>query len=105
MVVGVLNVDLLVDNLHAKKLKQLANICKLEQIIDEPTRLTAKTETLIDHIYCNAPHICMTGTIQPYVTDHLPIFLVLKKSKTRPQFKEIYVRSIGTLTGRLSLRI
>lgn len=93
VVMGDFNIDLLVDNLHTRKLKQFANSCSLRNVIFEPTILTTKSETLIDHIYCNAPHVSLAGTVECNITDHLPFFFVLKKTKTRLQYREIYARS------------
>lgn len=77
------------NNLQTRKLKQFANSCGLGQVILGPTRSTPRSETLIDHVYSNAPYVNLTGNI----TDHLPVFVVLKKSKTTHQYRNIYARS------------
>lgn len=92
-VVGDLNIDLLVDNLQSRKLKQFASSSSLEQVIKGPTRLTPKSETLIDHIYSNTPHVSLAGILDCNITDHFPVFVILKKSKATYQFKNIYARA------------
>lgn len=93
VVIGDLNIDLLTDNVHARRLNQFANYCRLKQIITSPTRVTHKTGTLIDYIYTNAPYVCYSSTLDCNITDHLPVFLVLKKCRSKPQYKEIFARS------------
>lgn len=93
VVIGDLNVDLLADNLQSRKLKQFTNSCRLDQIIEEPTRITPTSETLIDHVYSNISHVKSVGALNCFITDHLPIVLVIKKSKLKQQFRQIYTRS------------
>lgn len=81
------------NNLQTRKLRQFDNVCRLEQIIEGPTRLTPNSETLIDHIHSNSPHVRLSGTLDCNITDHFPVFVVLKKSKTIHQVRNIYARS------------
>jgi hypothetical protein len=54
---GDLNCDLLGNMSHraTSLLNSFAQIYQLQQLIDEPTRCTASTRTLIDVVYTNCP--------------------------------------------------
>ena len=62
-----------------RKLSQLAFSHSLEQLIDEPTRVTESTATLIDMIFTNAKHrIADSGVIRLGLSDRFMIFCVFK---------------------------
>ena len=66
----------------------------LQQLIQQPTRITATTESLLDIILVSdASSVLRCGTINNPISDHLPVFveLRLKSPKLSPQF--ISVRS------------
>ena len=66
----------------------------LQQLIKQPTRITATTESLLDIILVSdASSVLRCGTINNPISDHLPVFveLKLKSPKLSPQF--ISVRS------------
>lgn len=63
ILLGDFNVDLFQLNAHTRKLKHLAETNNLIQVITSPTRITNTTETLIDHLYTNCPHIGSVGTL------------------------------------------
>ena len=47
-----------------------------------PTRITASTATLIDHIFTNAPHHKINcGTIRTDITDHFTNFIFIESTK------------------------
>ena len=57
-----------------KKLLFLDNMHGLRQIIEETTRNTDKSKTLIDLILTNSKYISESGTIDTFNSDHQPIF-------------------------------
>ena len=61
------NVDLNKFNLHKHKLTLLCDEYNFIQVIDESTRVTEKSSTLIDHVYVTAPDFVL-GT-----SDHFPV--------------------------------
>ena len=69
-------------------------------VITKPTRVTATSATLIDHIWSNNLESCdrsqlKTGIIVDDLSDHLPIFFI-RKSKTNPQgYSKIKFRVIS----------
>ena len=56
----------------------------LRQVIDSPTRIHNKCISLIDLIFTNLNNISEKGTIDVGISDHLPVFLVIKKCR-RPK--------------------
>ena len=46
-------------------------------LINQPSRETKFSDTIIDNIYCNLPcpfDMCDTGILRPYISDHNAIF-------------------------------
>lgn len=93
VIIGDLNVDLLDDNVHTRKVKQICDACRVHQTLSEPTRITLKSSTLKDHIYTNAAHKFCTGVVNCNISDHLPVFLVLKKSRNKTQYRTVFGRT------------
>lgn len=81
------------DNTLTKKISQYCSATRLEQIVTEATRVSSKSCTLIDHIYTNVSHRDSVGVINSNISDHLPVFMVINKSRNRPQFRQVYGRS------------
>ena len=55
-----------------------------ELIINQPTRITAYTKTLLDHIYVNSEQINVNrGIARLEITDHLPTFALIPKIKDK----------------------
>ena len=52
-------------------------------IITKPTRLTDHTATLIDHIYTNCLQNFTAGILTVDITDHLPIFCIVRTQPIR----------------------
>lgn len=59
-------------------------------IITKPTRLTDHTATLIDHIYTNCFKNLTARILTVDLTDHLPIFCIVKTQPTRNNDNKIY---------------
>ena len=64
-----------------KKLHFLIQANSLSQHINTTTRNTDKTKSLIDLAITNSKFISGSGTLNHYVSDHQPIFLVHKKGR------------------------
>ena len=70
---------------HSSHLKELYDLFGLKQIIEEPTRVTLVTSTLIGHISTsNINNISESGAIKTTFSDH---FLVYCKRKFRGGIK------------------
>ena len=102
IIMGDFNIDLSKPN---TKWINNYTIHHLEQLIDRPTRITAHSKTLIDHIYVNTKQN-ITEICCPYYacSDHFPICLTwMKKNVKIPKtgHKEINFRSFRTFNSDL----
>ena len=64
-----------------KKMFFFENSNNLKQVIKDTTRNTDKTKSLIDLIFTNAPHISESGTIESFISDHQPVYIIKKQAK------------------------
>ena len=63
-------------NNNTKNLKRILNSFELTQLIKEPTRTTATTKTVIDHIITNKPNmISNSGVISCGISGHDVVFI------------------------------
>lgn len=85
LILGDLNIDLLTnsDTKSVRELKALQHETSLEQLIKQRTRVTHSTQSLIDHMYTSIPNdlIADSGVLDNSVSDHFPIFCLIKKPK------------------------
>ncbi len=64
---------------HSRRLRFLCSLYQLSQLVDEPTRVTETSSTLIDLILTNRPeNILSTGVIHLGILDHSLIYAVRK---------------------------
>jgi len=96
-ILGDLNCDLLSpNNPQARRLENLAELFQLTQLINEPTRITEKTRTLIDVILTNTPtRVVQSGVIHIGISDHSLVYTIRKIgiSTTRNSHNMISYRS------------
>ena len=55
----------------------------LSQHISHTTRNTDKSKSLLDLALTNCKFICQAGTLDHYISDHQPIYLIHRKSKDK----------------------
>ena len=66
----------------------------LQQLIKEPTRITATTESLLDVILVSDPSsVRKSGVINNPISDHLPVYVVLKLKSPKISPHYVAVRS------------
>jgi hypothetical protein len=76
-------------NFPTKKIKTLYELYQLSQLIDEATRVTMTTSSLIDHIVTNTPEkISDSGVIHTGLSDHSLVFAIRKISVVKKTRKE-----------------
>ena len=115
VIVGDLNLDnLRLDRREGKILKDLEEINDLHCIINEPTRVTGNSQTLIDIMLTNNPNLFKNcGVYNPEISDHSMIYgemtgkvnkcttktLVHRQTKTTDfeNLTETYLRRLGKL--------
>ena len=81
IILGDLNCDLKKEHLdtQTKSLTSLYEVYQMSQLINEATRVTEQTATLIDHIVTNKPeNISCYGVIHTGMSDHSLIFAIRK---------------------------
>lgn len=81
IIMGDLNIDY-ANKKSAKDLIALEREFHIKQRINMPTRVTKQTKTTIDHIYTNSEKVRSSGILDINISDHYPVFIVLKKLPT-----------------------
>ena len=74
------------------KLQTLSSLYQLTQVINDPTRVTETTSTLMDLILTNkAENISCAGVLHLSISDHSLVYVVRKFElpKSRPSIKEV----------------
>ena len=98
---GDFNIDIKAGKLSNTKWKHVIQTNDLHQLIDEPTRVTAHSETIIDHLYTTTPESVKDIHIPKVaVSDHYPIQFTRLTGKShikRQQHSIIHYRSINNL--------
>ena len=97
IVLGDLNCDVSktpLDN-QTRKLQFLCSLYQFDQLINEPTRVTPTSASLIDLILTNKPeNISQSGVVHLGISDHSLIFAIRKltvpkSGKTSPMVREV----------------
>ena len=69
-----------------KKLNFFVKANGLTQIIENTTRVMDKTNSLLDLVLTNSIYVSKAGTLEHFISDHQPIYVVKKKGRdTRPK--------------------
>ena len=83
IILGDFNFNLLQENTNSKPWIRTFNSLHLNQIINQSTRVTDTSETLIDHVYTNVPCNITEHTVPHYsISDHFPICVTRKLNNT-----------------------
>ena len=90
------------------KRKHIVEIHDLQQVIDQPTRVTAYSSTLIDHLYVsNTDHLSDVTVPCIAISDHYPICFTrttFKKTIKRKDHQTIQYRCFKTFSDEIFLR-
>ncbi len=99
VIMGDANINLAdVCNANSKKYRNILNTLHLSQIINDPTRITANSRTLIDHILVNRSEMFyQAGTLDVAISDHHMVYTARKKLKIPKSFDYIKCRSYTNL--------
>ena len=65
---------------------------QLVQLIKDSTR-PLSSDAIIDLIFSNCQHIDSSGSLDWNISDHIPVFVNIKKNKTIPEKAEFRGRS------------
>lgn len=79
LIAGDINVDLSSSSNQCKLIDEFMKMSDLKQHIVSPTRITARTSSLLDHLYTNAVYIATAGVLDIGLSDHHLVYLIKKK--------------------------
>ena len=74
-------------------MKEFERVYNLEQLISDPTRITIRSKTTIDLIWTNMEFVSEFGVLNTIISDHLPVFVIKKKTREKKEFKYTTGRS------------
>jgi hypothetical protein len=108
VITGNFNIDLLRPDLpQVRQYMDMLETLNLQQHVEQPTRATASSKTLIDHIISNLPnrvtHTCVLPC--PTISDHDAPYACINVRITRFESRFKMSEVNGNLTKRLSLRM
>ena len=104
---GGLNVDLLptATTPNRAKLAKIFDIYGLEQLINEPTRITAKFSTLMGVYITSAPtNVVNSGVMHLSISDHSLVYMIRKAHYLRDGVRHIDARSMKNFNSENFLR-
>ena len=86
IIMGDINRDLMNMSIN-KDWSEFISSIGLEQLVNQPTRITKNSKTLIDHVYSSMPETIVRVSV-PHIgnSDHFPVFItrkICKKHKSR----------------------
>ena len=104
-ILGDLNCDMLKINnesVPVKKIKSLYELYQLSQLIQEATRVTMTSPTLIDHIVTNTPeNVSASGVVHTGISDHSLVFAIRKISVVRKTENNVEIRNMKPKSATL----
>ena len=81
ILLGDFNIDLLPTAVEKTSWINTFQSYYLNQLIDEPTRITSHSKTLLDHIYVSEDvNVSKSGLLSWAISDHNPIYITINKS-------------------------
>ena len=78
------NTDLKCNSYIKNKWDSVTNSLDLQQIVEESTRITERTETLIDHVYLSNPFSAnniQANVSKTTISDHFPVIITFRVQK------------------------
>ena len=92
------------DKIDTRRLSHLARMYQLDQMIDEPTRVTERSRIQNDLVFSNRPEIIIkSGVHHNGISDHSLIYIHKKISIPRKQPKIINTRQFKRYKKKLSI--
>ena len=97
VLLGDANIDLKKIN-TCNKTRSYSNMLSsnsFHSLIDFPTRVTAKSQTITDYVYSNLyRYKTIPGIIKSSLTNHYPLFVILNHTKLNVEQPTFYTRSL-----------
>ena len=102
-ILGDFNTDMLTKNALSSKINELCSSLSSTQLIEEPTRVTENSSTLIDLILANSSCVSKAGVFHLGISDHSLIYVIRKFQRPKSEPKYIKVRSFKNFEEGLFL--
>ena len=90
---GDFNCNMLTKNALASKINTVCSSLSFKQLIEEPTRVTPHSSTLLDLFLTNSQNISKTGVFDCGISDHSMIYVVRKLNRPKLKPKTLKIRS------------
>ena len=90
---GDLNCNMLNKYALSSKIKDLCSSLSLKQLIEEPTRITTHSSTLLDLIMTNSVNVSKSGVLYSGISDHSLVYVITKFKRPKSEPKLIKTRS------------
>ena len=106
IIIGDMNYDFLPTEISSQALefKFITRLYQYEQLINEPTRVTENSRTLIDHFYTTNPNdITLCGVSTVCISDHYLIYGIRKSKIVKERGKVIEYRDYKNFDERVFL--
>ena len=92
IILGDFNIDLLKKHPRQESSLTVTENYELSQLITKYTRITQKTNSLIDHIYVSEGTDVKHSDVLPWaISDHFPVYLILDKLKVEKQSNKKHI--------------
>ena len=102
LIVGDLNIDLLKNSNDTKRFNTFIDSHLMNQLINEPTRVTTTTRSLIDHVITNnTDFYSIPGCFDPDLSDHCLLFTTRKCLKPKYTTSYFWGRSFRNFNENL----
>jgi hypothetical protein len=92
IIVGDFNIDFVLDSFYTRKLQTTMLSVGMNQYVNEPTRITKDSQTIIDLIFANKK-LEVQVIHEPKITDHAWLKVELGKSKSGNKYREYSARN------------
>ena len=103
-ILGDFNCNMLTKNALCSKIKDLCSQISFKQLVEEPTRVTKTSSSLLDLILSNSAHISKTGVFDFGISDHSLVYVVRKFKRPKLEPKIIRVRTYKNFNDEEFLR-
>lgn len=88
VLLGDFNFDYISPNATTKHFQRTMNLLNLKQLINEPTRITQNSRTLIDLIFTSTSELYVSGVLPIGFSDHSAIFWIRNFTESLFHHKE-----------------
>lgn len=90
LIMGDININFVNGVVSNEKWQAVVDAFQLTQVITSPTRVTATSDTLIDHIYTTHPQHVRASKVGVFsASDHFPVVMLRKRNSTKTDIPSV----------------